>query len=451
MIKKLSISDEERDTIFLATNGYKFLEFGIDDSVGDYIKLNNRFNMDLGSRDAAFVMIDGTLLKSQLLSTHGELVNQYIKENIGGPIDGNTPFRKVRSVDNIEGLTGNESVIFGHIIDDVAFIEAFENCSEQEAVSEVSPYFSKVYIYNTSEKSLERVADINLENMYTDTSTSDNTFPKTHHLSTSNSQIRRLAKAKDEHVLDDLVDSYDKAKVDKAIAFAIKENSQMNLWSFVFRSHRAEAIKNLDYRCLYPLLGIELSNIIHDILDILPLGFLSKLSTSDIRQYIDDSPEVQDELTQFVQTEAESYDCSEDTSPIGSDDLLNNEDNIGETIDVSQSFTVDIGAREAAFVYVDGKILIGENDEIHSDIINKYLGNSTKEKEYIRGDEAIQLTGDERIGFGHISNNIAFIETCCNVSPDEIKNALEQCGQSFTKIYSYDDINKRVQRLARRI
>ena len=39
---------------------------------------------------------------------------------------------------------------------------------------------------------------------------------------------------------------------------------------------------------------------------------------------------------------------------------------------MSQSFTVDIGAREAAFVYVDGKILIGENDEIHSDIINKY-------------------------------------------------------------------------------
>lgn len=133
----------------------------------------------------------------------------------------------------------------------------------------------------------------------------------------------------------------------------------------------------------------------------------------------------------------------------GAHDLLELDDSVGDTTQCDRSFTVDIGSRDAPFVYLNGEILVGSASDTHSAIIDKYM-NRPVEDIYIRGDEAVGLTGDAKVGFGHIADGIAFIETCDNVSPEEIEEALKKSGD-YTKIYSLTDCDKKVTRLARLI
>ena len=131
----------------------------------------------------------------------------------------------------------------------------------------------------------------------------------------------------------------------------------------------------------------------------------------------------------------------------GAHDLLELDDSVGDTTECDKGFTVDIGSRDAAFVYLEGKILIGNASDTHSAIINKYFDEPIRDYN-LRGDEAIDVTGDEKVGFGHIADGIAFIETCDNVSPEEIEKALKETGD-YKKIYSMPLYGHEVTRLAR--
>ena len=240
---------------------------------------------------------------------------------------------------------------------------------------------------------------------------------------------------------------------DESLLDAIEECTLDDIADFIFKPRRKDDLYRLTYKSIYAIIYIEMDSI----LDVLRDYFNStdlNITYIDLVNYIDNNTYMQTELNSFIEENIDEYlscfDPDTEPLPIGSADLVKNNDNVGDVEQISDIFTVDIGSRDYAFVYLFGKIMIGENDEIHSDIIKRYLNMQSDKKEYIRGDEAIQLTDDERIGFGHVSDNIAFIETCENVSSAEIKDALEK-EYKFDKIYQLDTAQHEIVRLARRI
>lgn len=141
--------------------------------------------------------------------------------------------------------------------------------------------------------------------------------------------------------------------------------------------------------------------------------------------------------------------------------LIDKNDKIGDSFEVLED--IDYMTREKAFMYLDGKIIEGENGWSHSQIINHYLkdnGQDTISDDY---DEKLEnsrplvkqvkeFTGAEHVGFGHIVNDMAFIETVRNCNVNDVKKALQE-NYNFKKIYMYvkNNYNSYVQRLAKRL
>lgn len=141
--------------------------------------------------------------------------------------------------------------------------------------------------------------------------------------------------------------------------------------------------------------------------------------------------------------------------------LIDKDDKIGDSFEILED--IDYMTREKAFMYLDGKIIEGEEGWSHSQIINHYLkdnGQDTISDDY---DEKMEnsrplvkqvkeFTGAEHVGFGHIANDMAFIETVQNCNVDDVKKALQE-EYDFKKIYMYvrNNYNSYVQRLAKRL
>ena len=233
--------------------------------------------------------------------------------------------------------------------------------------------------------------------------------------------------------------------------------------SFIFCSSKPSEIKNISLDRTFPLLRLNLASFNSDINMLLD----ETKSNLEVQKYADE----EDDLASYIKSDSDLYSTLEDIfneakesyllnlsderenerneGINGAHDLFSLDDSVGDTTQCDRSFTVDIGSRDAAFVYLNGEILVGRASDTHSAIIDKYMNRPIEDK-YIRGDEAVGLTGDAKVGFGHIADGIAFIETCDNVSPEEIEEALKKSGD-YTKIYSLTDCDKKVTRLARLI
>lgn len=231
--------------------------------------------------------------------------------------------------------------------------------------------------------------------------------------------------------------------------------------SFIFCSTKPSEIKNISLDRTFPLLRLNLRDINSD-LNVRLDEARADLSVQkydgeedDLAVYIKSNSSLYAELEEIFDDLKNSYmenlsdkrENERNEGINGAQDLLNLDDSVGDTTQCDCSFTVDIGSRDAAFVYLNGEILVGSASDTHSAIIDKYM-NRPVEDIYIRGDEAVGLTGDAKVGFGHIADDIAFIETCDNVSPEEIEEALKKSGD-YTKIYSLTDWDKKVTRLAK--
>ena len=127
--------------------------------------------------------------------------------------------------------------------------------------------------------------------------------------------------------------------------------------------------------------------------------------------------------------------------------LLDNDDKVNEELKCNKLFEVDLGDRDNAFVYVDGQVLVGGKDESHSQILNRYLGNNNISKKRIRSLDTVEgIDSKEPAAFGHISENIAFIQVVENCSEQEVVNALKE--NNYKKIYFYNYENAELVRLA---
>ena len=137
-------------------------------------------------------------------------------------------------------------------------------------------------------------------------------------------------------------------------------------------------------------------------------------------------------------------------------DLINTDDNIGDVTDLRD--VIDLGNRDGNFIIIGGQLIIGDDNATHSQLINeyieKYLNKDIDEEveDYRVRDlgEFKQLSNDEPIVFGHIINNMAFIETCSGYAANDAVNILKNQG-NFKKIYYYDYDNDEVTRLAKKI
>ncbi len=144
-------------------------------------------------------------------------------------------------------------------------------------------------------------------------------------------------------------------------------------------------------------------------------------------------------------------------------DLSELDDNIGDTTEVDSTEDLDYDTRDAAFIYIAGDCIKGDSGETHAQILEKYLedvGKGDRIPKDFEGDGDIvrsrpsqarmeRLTGTKDIAFGHIVDNMAFIEVLeSGANEDDVAKAcVKQLG--VDKAYFYDTSNYLVQRLAK--
>ena len=144
-------------------------------------------------------------------------------------------------------------------------------------------------------------------------------------------------------------------------------------------------------------------------------------------------------------------------------ELLDIDDKIGEVTYVENGGNIDWNTREFAFIYIDGNIITGEEQETHSDLLRNYLEEIGETdnipKDMLNGDKQYsrpskqrlqRLTNSEDVAFGHVMDSMAFIETLFgNV---KAKTVAEACMDELNieKAYQYDQSQLLVKRLAKK-
>ena len=127
------------------------------------------------------------------------------------------------------------------------------------------------------------------------------------------------------------------------------------------------------------------------------------------------------------------------TNTIHKNDLKELEDKPGDKFDID--FEINVATRNRAFVYIDGKIAIG-ND--HSKLTEELLGN-----EYDAGRiDSYKL--DVPVAFGHIIDKFAFIEYVQNIDKQTVAEDIVT-NEDIEKVYDYSNTHKTITRLAKNI
>ena len=137
-------------------------------------------------------------------------------------------------------------------------------------------------------------------------------------------------------------------------------------------------------------------------------------------------------------------------------DLIDTDDNIGDVTDLKDE--IDLGNRDGNFIIIGDKLIIGDSYTTHSQLINEYIEDFlNKDINVNLNDYRVRnlkkfdgLSDDEPVVFGHIVNDMAFIETCIGYTVNDAVNILKNQG-SFKKIYDYNHDNDEVTRLAKKV
>ena len=127
------------------------------------------------------------------------------------------------------------------------------------------------------------------------------------------------------------------------------------------------------------------------------------------------------------------------TDTINKNDLKNLKDKPGDKFDID--FEINVATRNQAFVYIDGKIAIG-ND--HSKLTEELLGNK-----YDAG-RIDSYNLDVPVAFGHIIDKFAFIEYVQNVDKQTVAKDIV-VNENIEKVYDYSNTHKTITRLAKSI
>jgi hypothetical protein len=169
----------------------------------------------------------------------------------------------------------------------------------------------------------------------------------------------------------------------------------------------------------------------------------------EIDEMLQNDSSFMDKLKTKMQSCADNFLEEHDTfSEISPYTLSKNNDKVGDVIDTHGEFSVDLGTRDAPFVFLNGNIEIGREADTHSMLLTRLINNEESSPTYIRGETAFDMTGDNEIAFGHIANNLAFLEVVDNVDVNKVVNELIDLP-NIEKVYDYQEYKDELKRLAK--
>jgi molybdopterin-biosynthesis enzyme MoeA-like protein len=171
---------------------------------------------------------------------------------------------------------------------------------------------------------------------------------------------------------------------------------------------------------------------------------------STIDELLKNDSEIMSKLKDIIQEHANDVVESGLIAEISPYTLSKNNDKVGDIIEVDDNFSVDLGYRDAPFVFLNGNIEIGRESDTHSMLLTRLIDNEESSPKYIRGDDAFEMTGDNKLAFGHLVNGLAFLEVVDNVNVNEVVNALIDLPD-INKVYDYVDTENYLERLAKLI
>ena len=181
----------------------------------------------------------------------------------------------------------------------------------------------------------------------------------------------------------------------------------------------------------------------------------------DLKNYIDDNlndtitTAVDKNLNEFLMKQTKDGNSDFALKEMYAKEVGNNEDSIGETIKLIDH--VDYDTRDAAFVDIDGDILISDKGATHAQLINKYIednnyfGELKDDWQRPSTEEALQKTWSDNIAFGHIVNSNVWIidPSCTTMSIADVISDIKKSGNEYSKIYSMTDFDE-LERVAKK-
>lgn len=130
----------------------------IDDAIGDKSVIQEI--IDLGQRDGNFIIISGEVVTGDSYATHSQLINEYIADYLHKDIDTELNDCRVRNSEYFDDIPNDAPLVFGHIVDNMAFVETCVNCTMDYAVDILKEKcsFDKIYQYDNGQNTIIRLA-----------------------------------------------------------------------------------------------------------------------------------------------------------------------------------------------------------------------------------------------------------------------------------------------------
>ena len=139
------------------------------------------------------------------------------------------------------------------------------------------------------------------------------------------------------------------------------------------------------------------------------------------------------------------------------DDLNDTSIMKGKMFNLDPDIIIDLNHRDSLFVYINGELYIGNSDNIHYELIQKYMNEHNIEEEGTGTFERVRSLDDvpelkkmnANMALGHGIQTTAYIEYMSNGV--NLNNLINSLKQYYKKIYDYSYVHNTVTCLAKRI
>lgn len=137
-----------------------------DDEIGEQTAVNSSVELDYDTRDAAFIYIDGDVAEGDIGETHAQILEHYLKdmdreEDIPEDLKDDNVNASRPSQARMKRLLDTDNIAFGHIVDNMAFVEVLENGADENQVAKACKNemdVDKVYFYDSNNSIVKRLA-----------------------------------------------------------------------------------------------------------------------------------------------------------------------------------------------------------------------------------------------------------------------------------------------------
>lgn len=138
----------------------------VDDKIGEQTNVEDGRTLDYDTRDGAFVYIDGDVAYGEEGKTHGQILADYMEElgnedMIPEDLKGDDIARSRPTQSRMRRLVDTDNVAFGHIVDNMAFVEVLETGANEDDVAKACKKqlkVDKVYFLDNDNHIVKRLA-----------------------------------------------------------------------------------------------------------------------------------------------------------------------------------------------------------------------------------------------------------------------------------------------------